>query len=116
MLQHAGADEHQRNVCHEGCSRVHEHAYKDRYHGEGDDIDMQQTVADQQRGQQGKEDDERVDHGQRAGALKVPIAEYRQEKREGNNQHADVDNLSQERHAELLLVLLPALALLEERQ
>ena len=74
-MQDAGADENHDGMGDEGRAGVHEHADEDRHHRKGDDVDVEDVVADHHRGSDGEDYDERVEHGQRSGLLEIILAE-----------------------------------------
>ena len=74
MLQHVGADEYHGGVCHESRTGVHEDTYEDGHHGVGQYVDVYERVAHKQGRQQGKDDDEGVEHGGVARVLEVVLA------------------------------------------
>ena len=100
---------------HEGGAGVHEDADEDGHHGEGDDVDVEHVVADHQRGDDREQQDERVEHGQRARLLEEVLAEELQEDGEADEQQSDVEDLAQYDEAELGIVLMTAVVLAEVR-
>ena len=94
VLQHAGADEHYGDMCNESRSRVHEHSYEDGHDGEGNDEDVEQAMADEQRRQQREEYDEGIEHAGRADAAEVVYAVSGEVDGEQEDEDEDVEGLS----------------------
>ena len=76
---------------------------------------MYERVAHKQGRQQGKDDDEGIEHGDVARVLEVVLAIEAQVQREANHEDGDVEYLSDERYLVLRLVLVAAVVLLDVR-
>ena len=115
MLQHDSTDEYHDDVGHKGSARVHEYADEDGYHGIGQNVDMDEHVAHQQSGEQGKEHDEGVEHGHAARLVEIVFAIEGQIECEADHEDCYIEYLTQERYAGLRTVLVAPVVFLQVR-
>ena len=97
---------------HESGTRIEEHPDEDGYHHKRDDIDMQDVVADHERSDDDKEDDQRVEHGYGPELLEIVLAEKREVNGQTDDEDGHVEYLSHDRDTDLLVGLLATLQLL----
>ena len=99
-------------MCHKSGTRVHKHADEDGDHRKRDDIDMQHIVADHDGGDDREEDDQREQHGYRSDLLKIVVAEQCQVDHQAYHEDSDIQDLSHDGDADLLVVLVTTLQFL----
>ena len=73
---------------------------------------MQDAMGDHDRGDDGKEYDQRIEHGNRPELLEIVFAEKRQIDREADHEDGDVEDLSHDGGADLLVGIVAAVHLL----
>ena len=83
-------------MAHECRSRVHEDTDEDRYHGVWQDIHMDERVADEHCREEGKDDDEGIDHSDAARLVEIVFAIETQVKREAQHQNGYIQDVPEE--------------------
>ena len=115
MLQHDSTDKYHDDVGDESRPGVHEYADEDGHHGIGQNVDMDEHVAHQQSGEQGKEHDEGVEHGHAARLVEIVFAIEGQIECETDHEYHYIEYLTQERYAGLRTVLVAPVVFLQVR-
>lgn len=113
-VERDGGEAHHEDVDEEGRARVHKHADDEGHHRKGDDVDGEELVGHQQRGEHGEEGDQTEDEIEAVGrGVEVAAEEVEEDEQEGEKT-ADEADLSAHHTDEAAAVVLAVLAVAAE--